>query len=97
MTNEDVLKELKEIKSELKLQNIFYKEKIKNMVERLLTTPKRKKMYSFLDGDHSLMDISNKVGVTHENVRQFVQDLESENLVVLDHKKRKERYFRRLI
>lgn len=97
MTNEEILKELKEIKQELKLQNIFYKEKIKEKVKKLLTTPKRKEMYSLLDGKHSLTDISNGVKVTHENIRQFVKDLESENLIILDHKKGKEGYFKKLI
>ena len=84
---------LEAIRKLLIVQNIaFIKEVNKMLNEEFLTTDKRKQMYKLFNGNNSIGDIAKRLGVTHENVRLLVDDLEEVGAIEIIKKKGKTKY-----
>ena len=81
-TQEKILFELSEIR---KLLTIFAQDKLDafnlGIKEKYLTSVPRQKMYDLFNGEKSLKEIADELGVSSEAVRQFAVTLEKAGLL----------------
>lgn len=54
------------------------------LTSKFLSTDDRKKMYDLIDGKRTIGEIAKSVKVTHEAVRSFVNELATENLIIIE-------------
>ena len=72
----------------IRLVRIIAMPRVKELKEHIeakfLNTKERKKMYELIDGKKTIGEIAKKVNVTHEAVRLFVRDMETEELIQIE-------------
>ncbi|MBD3338380.1 MAG: hypothetical protein GF353_04695 [Candidatus Lokiarchaeota archaeon] len=96
-TNNKIEKTLEEINKKLEIILACHRYTLKNIIkDNYLTTDKRTQMYELFDGEHSLQEISKKVNVTVEAIRQFKVVLEKDKLITI-HKIGKKEYPQKII
>ena len=89
----DMNNKIEAIRKLLLIQNIAFRKEINKILnEEFLTTDKRKQMYKLFNGNNSIGDIAKRLGVTHENVRLLVDDLEKVGAIEIIKKKGKTKY-----
>jgi len=74
----------KDISALRHLKEMELKDLIVREVERVASTPARKKMWFLSDGTLGTMDIAGKVGVNVRSVQRFLQDATKAGLIILD-------------
>jgi len=84
---------LEAIRKLLIVQNIAFRKEINKIInDEFLTTDKRKQMYKLFNGNNTIGHIAKILGVTHENVRLLVDDLEKLGAIEIIKKKGKTKY-----
>ncbi len=89
----EINNKLESIRKLLLIKNIACRSEVMKILnEEFLTTKKRKEMYKLCDGEKSIGDISNILGITHESVRLLVDELEKLGAIEIIKKKGKTKY-----
>ena len=75
---------LEEVSKIRQLLEMLARDSLKAELEKIATTPKRKKMWALFNGTLSTEEIAKRVNSTQRSVQIFVKELQHADLVVME-------------
>jgi len=85
MTSEEVvIKILEEVSKIRQLMEVIARKTLKEDLERVATTPERRRIWALCDGSLSTEEIARKAGVTQRTVQRFVKELRRLDLISIE-------------
>ena len=75
---------LEEVSKIRQLLEMLARDSLKAELEKIATTPKRKKMWALFNGTLSTEEIAKRVNATQRSVQIFVKELQHADLVIME-------------